>query len=87
MPFNKSHESNRFQVFPIGLLLGIGFVLYVCRFPVGIGNISMLGIAMCVLGIFLLLVIAQSKRILSAAHLVSKILYYRQPWRTLACPI
>lgn len=65
---NNLHESGRLQFSPVGLMLGLGFALYVYRFPVGDGNISVLRVAMLFLGIYLAFCVFFQKRRISAAY-------------------
>lgn len=65
MLFSDSSRSSSFRTSRIGILLGLGFALYVYRFSVGDANITVLRIATLILGICLLLAISRSERKLS----------------------
>lgn len=70
MPSADPPKPIRFHTSMIGILLGLGFALYVYRFPVGDANITALRIAMLVLGVALLWLLARSERKYSTNYLV-----------------
>lgn len=65
----NNQNSRRFSLSLMGLFLGLGFSLYAYRFPVGIGNISVLRIVIILLGVRLLVAFFLSTRSLSIKYL------------------
>jgi len=63
-------NSRRFPLSLIGLFLGLGFSLYAYRFPVGIGNISVLRMVIILLGVRLFFSLSWSARPLPISYWV-----------------
>lgn len=68
MLLNKLNNPGRLQFSVLGLLLGVSFALYVYRFPLGGGNITLLRVTMILLGIYLLISVANLKRRISGGY-------------------
>lgn len=70
---NRFKHSGQLQLSVMGLLLGLSFALYVYRFPLGGGNISLLRLTMVLLGIHLLINIGSLERRISVAYCILSI--------------